>query len=496
MSLLDNLIDTSGLERRLDEHGERITTLESQTPGVESPEHDSATVRVADICDDGDDVAAAILAHLSEQDRVCHEFVLEGDRAHRWDTCIDLREIEYDHFAVVGEPQATVRVEPEVSLLCRLSGPSHCLKNLRVDIRGGVADAGLARVATTECGEFENLRLIGHRDKYGSDGDRHTLRVNATREDAVNIVRNVALPDGDTPHADESRAGHAIAFSSEAGHVGTNIWEGCAVEGFIDNVFYMSGGDGSNILQGCRTKNIAGTHFRLGERDRAQDCHALQESSPGGHAWTGLWAERGSPTFEGVTLEAADSTTRSGELVRDNSAGGTWRDVEVVDKRPISQSRSVRFHASGRVDVERCKFVDSTKSENDYHIYLKYGDIHFRDCEFVNRAPNGRDGILTYTNHINAVSFEGCSWMGMNGGDALRLRDHANNWRIRDCDFGGCRVVIADGVAARRWQFAGNRCSGKDSLSDRCLGWLGAGTNWGFDHPGEPVSSGGGSGNW
>lgn len=494
-----NLIDTSELEAQIhdlkgdvDSLKDRVTGVEETVYGVAGPAPAPSLGSMTEVnvrhglnCGPDDDVAAAIAEHVAErapEDRN-HTYVLPGDAAWYWNSEIDPG--SYRGFAVVGEPHARVRLGPDVDLMTRLSGERHALANLTIDVTGEDVDAGISRVSTGVQGEFRNLLLVGQRDRYGLEGDRFCLRVDATDEQATNVVENVLLPDGDVFYSDESSVGHAIPMSSEQGHVGTNHWRGCYVEGFTDNAYYLKGGPGANHIRSCIATNNAGPLIRLGRNDSARHCHIVQDDPPG--AWTGFWAQEGGPVFERCSAHV--TAPKTNEILRDTSDGATrWSDILIADRSP-SKARACRFAGTGRTTVERLTIADRTDPDGgDYMVYVQHGNTHFEGCTFENNSRGARHGVLAYTDAINRVSFEDCTWTGREH-VAIRLRDHAVDWEGRFNRFKpNARILIDDGVQASEWTWIGNRHTGEDAIGDRATGWKGRGTNHNFTFP-EPAGN-------
>ncbi|WP_255170088.1 hypothetical protein [Natrononativus amylolyticus] len=414
---IDSIIDGLGeLEKHLDDLSDSLETVHVG--------HDLG-------CDLDEDVAEAIQAHYDGRppESRCHRYIVPDSQL--WNSRLEARDHVY--LGIVGEGHSRIDVGEDVSLLARIEGERHELRDLTLDVVGESIDAGIARVSTTSYGLFENLAIEGQRNRIGLKGDRHTLRLDATKEDAVNVARGIRFPDGDTYHEDEEDAvGYAIPISAEPDHVGTNLWEACYLEGWFDNGYYVTNGPGVNILRACTAVNCAGAAFRLGHRDRLEQCRIVVEDHPG-HAWTGLWINEGDRQIvDGLEIEV--DAAKTNEVIRCHQDGpAIIRNVHLVDTGGGGRQLSVRAPTVLQdLEIE----AETVADYDDYIAYLRGPDVVFERCRFI-----GADqGVAT---RHGMVVMDGCSRPTIRDcvietdGTALRFDVPVERWRLVDTDLIG-----------------------------------------------------------
>ena len=226
-----------------------------------------------------------------------------------------------DRFALVGKPRATVDVHIPASLcscdrlLFRFGTPNdgapHVeLHDLDIDIGDADPDrdAGIMRAYVEGTMHNSNVSLTKRHRRNADDttnGDRHTYKVDVVDPEGVATHRQIDLTAGDVHRTGSDSVGHAIPFSSEPPHEGTNRWIGCRVAGFTDNGFYLRDGDGANVLEGCLARNCGGGHIRLGRYDVARGCTVVVDGSEGPADGAGLWIQDAeATTVDGLRIDA------------------------------------------------------------------------------------------------------------------------------------------------------------------------------------------------
>lgn len=375
----------------------------------------------------GTDVAAEIDSYLSNQTTINELFIFpEGE--YTWNT--ELQYSEFEFLGFVGAPRARLRVtDKDMNLLLLLGSGSDSyvaeravLKNLTVDINdlsdGTVIDAGTIQARMDDFVLVENVDVSGSRQKWQDrDGDgsyehnteeRFSFQVQMTQETGVAIMRNVRQPDGGTYISEKDTVGHVIPFSSDPHHYGTKIYEGCWVEGFIDNGFYIKNSPGHNLIHNCVAKNNGGGNIRLGAGDVCRDSKIILDNGSANGEWhgSGLWLNGGEPLAENVTIEAPDAAN---DLLRINSSsdGGTVRNIRInngdsnntgapnpavrltessdTDHKPVTiENVTIRDYADSgtSVAVERPRVtirdldLESHGSARDYGIKVEDSDVN------------------------------------------------------------------------------------------------------------------------
>lgn len=208
-----------------------------------------------------------------------------------------------ESFALVGKPEATLYADMPTGserLFFRFGSASNGftdarLENIHFDVgnQSNARDAGIMRAYIAEQAHFENLTLSA-RKRLQSDGtrngDRFCIKCDCINENATAVIKNVRLENGDVFQGSSHSVGHAIPFSSEDPHVGTNHWIDCYAEGFIDNGYYVRDGPGSNYLKGCVARDCSAGQFRLGRNDYAENIKAITTSACDYNS-TPLWIE-------------------------------------------------------------------------------------------------------------------------------------------------------------------------------------------------------------
>lgn len=299
------------------------------------------------------DVAAEIDSFVGSDSSANYLFVFPNG-TYRWNTTLDKNSFEFLGF--VGKPHATLDVtDPDVNLLMGLGSDSTSssrlvVRNLTVDINdlsdGTVIDAGTLVATIDDFALVENVTVSGARSKYqdrngdGSvdhdTGERFSFKVQMAEETGVCFMRNVKQPDGGTFWPEKDTVGHVIPFSSDPKHRGTKIYEGCYVEGFVDNGFYVMNSPGRNVLRGCTAKNNGGGNVRLGVNDACRDSTVVIDNANSvGYNGAGLWLTGSDDDYDGhqpfaenVRIHGAEAQN---DLLRINSGanGATAKRIEV-----------------------------------------------------------------------------------------------------------------------------------------------------------------------
>lgn len=438
-----------------------------------------------------DDVWGAIYDHYSSfvPAQRCHKYVIPCGT---WYVETDSLPLDgHEYFGVVGDPHAVLRVNDQnVNLLMRVgnasSSPPHAhrteMKNLQIDIRGD-HDAGIGRWYTQRYGHIENIEIRGRRARrdpnYG--GDRHTLMVCAIRPEASNAIKNVRFPQGDKRFPGESGVGHAIPFSAEPPHVGTNIWERCHVTGFKDNGFYLSNNDGCNLIVSCVARNNSGANIRLGSNDVVLNSMVMMDRAPN-HPWTGLWLENGDGQMV-KGLRIYNSIQKNTEIVRCTQNGpATLSNMHINDTGSGNRTIRVSTDGTGNTIFEKCSITDRTNpSTSDYGIYVRSSRVTFEDCQFDFESQSNADrhGIIVHTpsDPANQLTISDCEIEA----DGAVLRFAQNGWdhNVDKTIFRG-DVLSDSGTTLSNVFWTGNRHYGTTSFSGSRSNWRG-GSNWGFN---------------
>ncbi|MDG5818685.1 hypothetical protein [Natronococcus sp. A-GB7] len=317
------------------------TTLAGQgvTTTLESRSLDVTAVDVAEepSIDENGDLAAEILSYIDAQDEVNHEFVLPRG-TYSWNTDFYITDpVEY--LEIRGDRRATLQItEPNVDVAFGFGSwdddtpPNQvAVRNIDVDISDvSERDAALITAHVDRC-LIDNVELIGNRMPYGPEGGtRYTCLINTLDEDALSLIRNVTIPDGDIESADAPAVGgHSIGISADPPHDGMNIWQQCFVERTVGNGFYVRNSSGDNILNQCAAANCGSGNIRLGIGDEARDCKIfLDDGSNQLYPGTALWLNGGEPIAERIEIDGSDAQN---DIVRINSDanGGNITDLDV-----------------------------------------------------------------------------------------------------------------------------------------------------------------------
>lgn len=370
-----------------------------------------------------------------------------------------------DRFAMVGKPQATIDVHIPSSycdcdrLVFRFGTSSDGVRelqlaNLHFDVGDSDPDrdAGIMRTYVEERMEAENLSLTGrHRLNAdgSSNGDRHTYKVDVVDEEGVAVHRNIDLTAGDVHYASQESVGHAIPFSSEPPHVGTNYWLDCKVAGFTDNGYYVRDGTGANVLRGCYARNCGGGLFRIGKNDSVERCRAVVDGTEEPADGTALWIQDGEATsVDGMVIDApalANDAIRVTETVQSASI----RNVQAY-----IGTREYGIKATST--CENMTFEDITiETEADGYtrlgtIYARQDNTTFRNVTVINEPNGSRNGQSAVVVAGENLRFHDCRFVNEKE-YALRLGAISSSGqtvsaRFHDCVFEstGSPVALAD----------------------------------------------------
>jgi hypothetical protein len=288
---------------------------------------DVTTVNVVDepsIDEDGD-LSAEILAYLDSQSVVNHEIVIPTG-TYSWNTEFYVTDpVEY--IEIRGDLRATLEIRDEDVDFAFGFGtwddsnpPQHVVvRNVDVDIDDrDERDASLITAHVERC-LIDNVELIGRRMPYGPEGGvRYSCLINTLDEDALSLIRNVTIPDGDIANPDLPPVGnHSIGISADPPHDGINIWQQCFVEKTVGNGFYVRNSPGENVLNRCVAANCGSGNIRLGIGDTARDCKVfLDEGSEQLYPGAALWLNGGQPIAERIEIDGSDAQN---DIVRVNS---------------------------------------------------------------------------------------------------------------------------------------------------------------------------------
>ncbi|WP_255168033.1 right-handed parallel beta-helix repeat-containing protein [Natrononativus amylolyticus] len=440
---------------------------------------------------ESDDVWGAIYEHYSsfQPTQRCHKYVIPCGTWHVETDSIHLDAHEY--FGVVGDPYAVLRVtDPDVDLLTFVGSSDDSLphaqrtemKDLRVDIRGDV-DAGIGRWYTYGYGHVENVEIRGRRDRRNPEygGDRHTLKLSAIRPEATNVARNVRFNHGDTAYSEAAGPGHAIPFSAEPPHVGTNIWERCQATGFLDNGFYVSTSTGRNLIVSCLARNNAGANIRLGPDDVVLNSRIVMDAQPE-QPWTGLWLQNGGGQSV-MGLRCESTIQKSTEILRCTQDGpATISDLHIEDGGNGGRAIRIQTSGDGRTVFENCSIVDrTTPTAADYAVYVRSSRVTFRDCRFDVASQTGvdRNAIIVHSPSapVDQLTIDDCEISA----DDVSLRFARNG---ADHNVTGTilrsRVTSDSGTTLSRVLWTGNRHYSPVALNGSQDDWQGD-FNWGVD---------------
>lgn len=459
--------------------------LDAAVGGGASGETAPTDARVTDVADhgfDGDrsggDVAQFIADHTHEWSRdvfVLPNGTYEFGRSLQFvGSGGDFEEGRPHTIAIVGQPEATLHVDigPDEDFrdrICFVFGNSSTpiprvrLENLHFDIgdHDGDRDAGIMTARIGEYARFRNLSITGRRrwerGATGGDGEknghRHTFALDCVNESAFAEAVDIRLPDGDVYEPGVATVGHAIPISAEHDHVGTTVWRGCHVEGFVDNGFYLRDGPGSNRVYDSTALDNAAGNFRLGRNDYAQ---GITSKATGDQPFncTPLWVEehRDSDPYdvgsehddplvvEGFTLIAAGEPVNDVVRCSNDPTPVVLRDGYIrcgTDDFVIDAT-----HRTGSLTVENVT-VDDTAS----------GDV--REAAF---RLDGDD--VTFDN----VTYRADPPDGESGRSIIRIR--GKRITIADCDLLGSYHPMLEVHAGASYTLRGNTCRHDGSVDE------------------------------
>ena len=299
---------------------------------------DVTTVNVVDesSIDENGDLSAEILSYIDSRDTVNHEFVLPMG-SYTWNTeFVVFDPIEF--LEIRGEPRATLEIRDHGVDIAFLLGqwatddpPKHVvLQNLDVDINDQrERDAGLISAHVGRC-LLDNVELIGERWRHGPHGgDRYTCMINTRDPNALSLIRNFGLPDGEVADSSQPSVGHSIGCSADPPHEGINIWDRCYVEDYVDNGIYVRNSEGENFVDHSMAVNCGNGNIRIGAADEARDCKILLDGgSDQTYPGAGLWLNGGEAIAERIEIDGSDAQN---DIVRVNSDadGGHIKDLDL-----------------------------------------------------------------------------------------------------------------------------------------------------------------------
>ncbi|MFU8870166.1 MAG: hypothetical protein ACNA7R_19995, partial [Natronococcus sp.] len=286
--------------------------------------------------DESGDLAAEILSYIDSRGTVNHEFVLPMG-SYTWNTEFVVFD-PIDYLEIRGEPRATLEIRSHgvdrAFLLGRWATnnpPEHIvLQNLDVDIDDQrERDAGLISAHVGRC-LLDNVELVGERWRHGPyGGDRYTCMINTRDPNALSLIRNLSLPDGEVTDPNRSSVGHSIGCSADPPHEGINIWDRCYVEDYVDNGLYVRNSVGENFVEHSMAVNCGNGNIRIGAADEARDCKILLDGgSDQTYPGAGLWLNGGEAIAERIEIDGSDAQN---DIVRVNSDadGGHIKDLEL-----------------------------------------------------------------------------------------------------------------------------------------------------------------------
>ncbi|AGB39308.1 hypothetical protein [Natronococcus occultus] len=305
---------------------------------VMTPPDDVTTVDVVaeSSIDENGDLAAEILSYIGSQSEVNHEFVLPMG-SYTWNTeFVVFDPIEY--LEIRGKPRATLEIRDHGVDIAFLLGqwatnnpPKHvALRNLDVDIDDQAErDAGLISAHVGRC-LIDNVELVGERWRHGPHGgDRYTCMINTRDPNALSLIRNFGLPDGEIADSSQPSVGHSIGCSADPPHEGINIWDRCYVEDYVDNGLYVRNSEGENFVDHSMAVNCGNGNIRIGAADEARDCKILLDGgSDQTYPGAGLWLNGGEAIAERIEIDGSDAQN---DIVRVNSDadGGHIKDLDL-----------------------------------------------------------------------------------------------------------------------------------------------------------------------
>jgi hypothetical protein len=396
-----------------------------------------------------------------------------------------------ERFALIGKPRATIEVHiPSSTCTCERimfrfgtytdPVPEVELQDLHVDVGDADPDrdAGIMRAYVGERMYNRNVSLSRRCRKNADDsknGDRHTYKVDVVDPEGVATHENIDLTAGDVHRPDTNHVGHAIPFSSEPYHEGTNRWIGCRVAGFTDNGFYLRDGDGENVLEGCYARNCGGGHIRLGRYDVARGCKIVIDGREEPAKGCGLWFQDAeATTADGIRIEAPaldnDAIRVTGDVqsgaIRDVyvNQGGTEYGIKATGTGQSFTFESVTVDDSGdgstraaciKCTMDNTTFRDVTVRNLENHGRTGHAsamvgaeNVTFDSCRFLTDYPYG----LVIGNHGDSpdvsVRFTRCAFENVSSQSALTYYVGSPNCKqlvMKDGDLSDYGQVIADG---------------------------------------------------
>jgi hypothetical protein len=342
------------------------------------------------------DVGEELFEYMAELDQsdetVNHAVIMPYSGEYEWNTFAGAQLRDDEFFAVIAPEGATATYKIRESIAQPLeigsysNGPKEAIiRNMRWDIDGEDSDGwpvdtGFCMASATECVIVEGCSRVGRRSRYQwrdgngpiqngyySLGNTWSMRVHALREDTIGVVRdnfngggehNVEEPDD--PIAERAgRHGEGVGFSAENSR-GAVDWVGNIDDGSVGNVFYMHGPRSEQAMNYVAYNEISDhcrSSIRLGYNDRSKDNYIQLADMDGRYSANCLWANAGSPTFEGDVIEAPEGNH---ELLRDTSDGATFDNIRVVAGR--DNQRNLLRSSSSDTLVEDSEFVDVSEN--------------------------------------------------------------------------------------------------------------------------------------
>ena len=396
-----------------------------------------------------------------------------------------------DRFAIVGKPRATIDVHIPASLcscdrlMFRFGTPSSPVPHVELhdlDIDIGDADpdrdAGIMRAYVGETMHNSNISLTKRHRRNGDDttnGDRHTYKVDVVDPEGVATHRQIDLTAGDVHRSGSHSVGHAIPFSSEPHHEGTNRWIACRVAGFTDNGFYLRDGDGANILEGCLARNCGGGHIRLGRYDVARGCTVVVDGSESPADGTGLWIQDAEgTTVDGLRIDAPamnnDAIRVTGDVQSGSirnayvNQGGAEYGIKATGDCEGFTFESITIEDAGDgstrlaciyCTMDNASFRDVTVRNLDHgasngHANVMVGgeNVTFDSCRFVTDNPYAVIfGTVRGSGAAVGARFSRCAFENPSSPSALVRYNNGPNCRqlvVKDGDLRDYGDVIAD----------------------------------------------------
>ena len=358
------------------------------TSSLENRSLEVTTVNVVEepSIDENGDLAAELLAYLSAQSEVNHEFVLPAG-TYSWNSEFVLYDpIEY--LEIRGEPRATLQVrDHSVNVAFELGSwaddnpPQHVvLQDFDLDIADqSERDAGFITAHVGRC-LIDNVELVGSRWRHGPEGGgRYTCLINTRDPEMLSMVRNLSFPDGEIADSSEPSVGHSIGFSADPPHEGINLWQQCYVEDYVDNGFYVSNSDGENLIVHGTAVNCGNGTLRIGADDEARDCKVLLDAAseqiyPG----AGLWFQGGEPLAERIEIDGSDAQN---DILRINSDadGGHISGLDLFCG-PTADAPAIRCTYTSDTDpsgvlIENFTVEDVTTANDNASVRVRRPDI-------------------------------------------------------------------------------------------------------------------------